>query len=62
MSQAINKLLKIASSQIGYLEKKSDKDLDSKTANAGQRNYTKYNRDMHKIAPNIYQTNLEISH
>lgn len=39
-------LLKIASAEIGYLEKKSNKDLDSKTANAGSGNYTKYWRDL----------------
>ena len=32
--------------QTGYLEKRSDKDLDSKTANAGYGNYTKYARDV----------------
>ena len=43
---AIDKLIAIAEGEIGYLEKKSNKDLDSKTANAGSANYTKYNRDM----------------
>ena len=33
----------IAKSQLGYLEKKSNKDLDKKTANVGSANYTKYN-------------------
>lgn len=37
-----NKLLDVAKSQVGYHEKKSDKDLDSKTANSGNKNYTKY--------------------
>lgn len=31
---------------IGYLEKKSNKDLDSFTANAGKANYTRFNRDL----------------
>ena len=30
----------------GYLEKKSNAQLDSKTANAGYNNYTKYTRDI----------------
>ena len=37
-----NKFLEIALSQVGYKEKKSNKDLDSKTKNAGSGNYTKY--------------------
>ena len=41
----------IALAEEGYLEKKSNKNLDSKTANAGSANYTKYGRDMHKIEP-----------
>lgn len=43
---AVDKLIAVADDQIGYLEKKSNKDLDSKTANAGSNNYTKYNRDL----------------
>ncbi|HHX32280.1 MAG TPA: SH3 domain-containing protein [Bacteroidales bacterium] len=43
---AINKLLEIASNEVGYLEKKSKANLDSKTANAGSGNYTKYWRDI----------------
>ena len=39
-----DKFLNIALSQVGYKEKKSNKDLDSKTANAGSGNYTKYGR------------------
>lgn len=41
-----NALTEVAQAEIGYLEKKSLKDLDSKTANAGHENYTKYWRDM----------------
>lgn len=43
---AIDRLIAVALAELGYLEKKSNKDLDSKTANAGSGNYTKYNRDM----------------
>lgn len=42
---AISKVIKIAEQEIGYLEKKSNADLDSKTANAGSGNFTKYWRD-----------------
>ena len=44
----VTKVIKIAEEQVGYLEKKSNKDLDSKTANAGSANYTKYGRDLVK--------------
>lgn len=40
--------IEIAKAEIGYLEKASNNDLDSKTANAGKNNYTKYARDLHK--------------
>ena len=39
-------VIQVAESQEGYLEKKSNADLDSFTKNAGSNNYTKYNRDM----------------
>ena len=38
-------VITLAQEQIGYLEKKSNAQLDHKTANAGSKNYTKYNRD-----------------
>lgn len=43
------KLISIAKEQVGYLEKKSNKDLDDKTANAGSNNYTKFARDLDNI-------------
>ena len=43
---AINKLISIAESEIGYLEKKFNASLDDKTVNAGNGNYTKYWRDI----------------
>ena len=43
---AIEKLIATAEAEIGYLEKKSNKSLDDKEANAGSNNYTKYNRDL----------------
>ena len=36
----------VAQAEVGYLEKKSNYDLDFKTANAGYNNYTKYWRDV----------------
>lgn len=45
-TSAVDKLLATADAEVGYLEKKSNKDLDSKTANAGDKNYTKYARDL----------------
>ena len=42
----INKLISIAMEELGYLEKKSNYDLDSKTGNAGSNNFTKYWRDV----------------
>lgn len=36
------KLIEVAASQLGYLEKASNSQLDSKTANVGYNNWTKY--------------------
>lgn len=38
------KLVYIALNEVGYLEKKSNSQLDSKTANAGSANWTKYGK------------------
>ncbi len=43
---AIDKLIEIANAEVGYLEKSSNSQLDSKTANASTANYTKYWRDI----------------
>lgn len=45
--QAINALIAVAKNEIGYLEKATNDQLDSKTANAGYNNYTKYWRDVY---------------
>lgn len=45
-TEAINKMLETAKAEVGYLEKRSNSNLDSKTANAGDDNYTKYWRDI----------------
>lgn len=42
------KVIDIALSEVGYLEKASNSNLDDKTANAGSGNYTKYSRDLAK--------------
>lgn len=46
MSYTATKLLAIAKAEVGYLEKETNKNLDSKTGNAGDENYTKYARDL----------------
>lgn len=46
-------VVNIALDEVGYLEKKSNSNLDSKTANAGDANFTKYGRDMHEIYPSV---------
>lgn len=43
------KVIEIAFAEVGYLEKKDKNNLDSKTANAGNKNYTKYARDLDAI-------------
>ena len=42
------KVISIALTEVGYLEKASNDQLDDKTANAGNKNYTKYARDMQR--------------
>lgn len=46
MANYVSKLLETALNEVGYLEKKSNSKLDSKTANAGYNNWTKYARDL----------------
>lgn len=41
-----DKTKKLLDDQVGYLEKRSNANLDSKTGNAGYGNYTKYSRDV----------------
>lgn len=45
-AEAINKMIQIAKAEVGYLEKRNNSNLDSKTTNAGDNNYTKYWRDI----------------
>ena len=53
MPNYVKTVIDIALAEVGYLEKKSNRSLDSKTANAGSANYTKYGRDMHKLYPSV---------
>lgn len=48
MAYTASKLVEIATAEIGYHEKATNANLDSKTANSGKGNYTKYSRDLHK--------------
>ena len=59
MANTVDKVIKIATAEVGYLEKskaayqKNSKVLDEMTRGAGYDNYTKYGRDMHKIYPSV---------
>lgn len=48
MAYTASKLIEIAKAEIGYHEKASNANLDSKTANSGSKNFTKYGRDLFK--------------
>lgn len=54
MSILASKLLEVAEAEVGYLEKKSNANLDSATANPGTGNYTKYGRDLIKWVGSPY--------
>lgn len=43
---AVERVIKRARGELGYIEKASKSQLDDKTANAGNKNYTKYARDL----------------
>lgn len=51
---SVAKIIEIATNEVGYLEKNSNASLDSKTANAGSKNYTKYSRDLVKWVEKPY--------
>lgn len=55
MSYDRNKVIQIAKAEVGYLEKKTGdaKHLYDKTANAGDKNYTKYGKEMHELYPAV---------
>lgn len=50
MAKHASAVIAIAKAEVGYLEKATNESLDSKTANAGENNYTKYARDLDKIS------------
>jgi hypothetical protein len=50
----IKQLINIALAEVGYQEKKNNSSLDNKTTNVGNKNYTKYARDMMKYNAGIY--------
>lgn len=47
------RLIAVAQAEVGYLEKKTNSQLDDKFANAGYGNFTKYARDLDAV-PNFY--------
>ena len=47
MSYTAKQLIDIAIKELGYKEKETNSQLDDKTANAGDNNWTKYARDLH---------------
>ena len=49
VNEVINAIIEIEKAEDGYLEKASNSNLDSKTANAGYNNYTKYWRDLNQL-------------
>lgn len=58
MGYTAREILDVASSQVGYKEKKSNKQLDDFTANAGSGNWTKYARDLYYEAnPHYFNGN-----
>ena len=45
----VERLIATARAEVGYLEKASNSQLDSKTGNAGYANFTKYARDLDQM-------------
>lgn len=50
-------IIRLAKAELGYKEKASNADLDSKTANAGNKNFTKYARDLDNVS--YFNTNKQ---
>lgn len=53
----IAEAVRIAQNEVGYLEKASNKDLDSKTGNPGTGSWTKFSRDLWEADPHFFQSN-----
>ena len=51
----VDKIIAVEMAEIGYLEKKTNSQLDDKTANAGRNNFTKYAREYAKWGDGDYQ-------
>ena len=62
MANYASQLIKVAEAEVGYLEKKSNSNLDSKTANAGYNNYNKYARDFDKTYTTFYNGKKQAAH
>jgi hypothetical protein len=56
MRSELERVLDVIKAQEGYLGKASNSSLDSKTANAGRENYTKYGRDLRAWFPSLGDT------
>ena len=54
-------ILRVAAAEVGYLEKASNASLDSKTANAGSNNWTKYGKWYGLNGPEAYWCHMFIS-
>lgn len=52
--EAIKKLVAHAKAEVGYKEKRTNSQLDNKTANAGSGNWTKYAQDIDNKYPKFY--------
>jgi hypothetical protein len=50
----LSEVLALAEAQVGYVEKETNAQLDSKTANAGDENFCKYSRDFDKKYKGFY--------
>lgn len=50
---SVNRLIQTARAEVGYLEKRSNRDLYDKTANVGKNNYTKYALELDNFG-NVY--------
>lgn len=54
----LENLIHIAENEVGYLEKKSNSQLNDKTANAGSNNWTKYGQDLIKEIGSPYSNGV----
>ena len=54
IAEAIQKVIDLAKSQVGYKEKRTNNNLDDFTANAGNNNWNKYARDIDTKWPTFY--------